>query len=1121
MKGDFTRDTFHPEKHFSRVLLQQGRVGLDADWNEQAEITTYRTETEALDVIGRAGAPMHDAGFAISIGTGGNFGIGAGRFYVDGILCKNEEQVSFDKQPYLPGTAVLTAGRYIVYLDVWERHLTALDDPDIREVALGGPDTATRGQTVWQVRTVPVAAQIGCPDASPEWDTAIAPSDGQLSARAQPDAQSDKPCIVPPGAGYRRLENQLYRVEIHRAGASWDQSLMGSNVKLASPATFKWSRDNGSIAARIASITGYTITLTTSRRDSALGFAPGQWIEVIDAGQELRGEPGPLVRITAVDDLMLTLDSSTVIGTWPSLLDMALLPKVRRWDSIGSLAATIPSTNDGFIPLEDGVEVKFEQGSHHTGDHWMFPARTDKGDVEWPQDSGTIPKPLPQPARGIIHHFCRLAIIDVANSGAVTVIEDCRRLFPPLTELEDACGCCTKTVGQTGEADYRLIQEAVDSLPSTGGQICVLAGNYAESVEITGKQNITIVGCDERSVLAAGPSKAQVIGPIIQIKDSSNVRLKNLLFVEQEHSAIQVLGSNYVAITECKILMVQPNSPQPAIFFQADDGLIERNLISIFELTSFPHSMFRMAAAAMPPAAAGSSQLAGSGHPASGIQLAGGCHRVRVVENVITNVKGQGITFGHLEVVPLSASSPATGTMPDAAAAKMVVGRWTDPDDKCVDCKAITNQAPIHSSKMAAQQTHEIISPLSLWDIHIERNRIEGAGLDGIGVIGFFDLGAVDEFVRVRGLTILGNEIADCLSLARAPIAADWVDWMGYGGIALADVSELVVHDNVIKGNGAQLDQPVCGIFVLHGDGIDIERNRILANGYQPQKLLQTPQTIPQPGRSGGIQIVYALAPVAVGASVGTPDSAGIIDWSVPVSEPTGFPAFKLHHNIVSAPVGPALSVVALGPVSVVGNQLTSGRVEPGRSRVFAPATVFIFNLGVSNEIYTQQNSLANMRAQPPAPVRGLDDRDVGRLSNGNILFTDNQCSLDLLEPGDKFLLTSLVLASLDDIGFLNNQCDCNLRSDDPPIITQAYLLSPSLRVIGNRFKESVFNAAYSAIVTGILNITAHNEATHCIQVNGLNQYMQDGPNIIFANSQCQPGIEDTWDRLIVLRNQI
>ena len=35
MKSDKSRDTFHPEKHFSSVRLQQGRVLTDADWNEQ------------------------------------------------------------------------------------------------------------------------------------------------------------------------------------------------------------------------------------------------------------------------------------------------------------------------------------------------------------------------------------------------------------------------------------------------------------------------------------------------------------------------------------------------------------------------------------------------------------------------------------------------------------------------------------------------------------------------------------------------------------------------------------------------------------------------------------------------------------------------------------------------------------------------------------------------------------------------------------------------------------------------------------------------------------------------------------------------------------------------------
>lgn len=38
MKGDFIRNTFDLLKHYSRVLMQQGRVRVDADWNEQNSI---------------------------------------------------------------------------------------------------------------------------------------------------------------------------------------------------------------------------------------------------------------------------------------------------------------------------------------------------------------------------------------------------------------------------------------------------------------------------------------------------------------------------------------------------------------------------------------------------------------------------------------------------------------------------------------------------------------------------------------------------------------------------------------------------------------------------------------------------------------------------------------------------------------------------------------------------------------------------------------------------------------------------------------------------------------------------------------------------------------------------
>ena len=67
MKADLTRDTFHPLKHFARVLTQQGRVQLDADMNEQAAILLRLLANSGgrSDWPGRRSMPK-ECGFAIT-----------------------------------------------------------------------------------------------------------------------------------------------------------------------------------------------------------------------------------------------------------------------------------------------------------------------------------------------------------------------------------------------------------------------------------------------------------------------------------------------------------------------------------------------------------------------------------------------------------------------------------------------------------------------------------------------------------------------------------------------------------------------------------------------------------------------------------------------------------------------------------------------------------------------------------------------------------------------------------------------------------------------------------------------------------------------------------------------
>ena len=72
MNGDITRSTFSPEKHYSGVRMQQGRVQLDSDWNEQVDVQLYRTETQSTDVIGPSGAPsVITMGVAVLLLAGG------------------------------------------------------------------------------------------------------------------------------------------------------------------------------------------------------------------------------------------------------------------------------------------------------------------------------------------------------------------------------------------------------------------------------------------------------------------------------------------------------------------------------------------------------------------------------------------------------------------------------------------------------------------------------------------------------------------------------------------------------------------------------------------------------------------------------------------------------------------------------------------------------------------------------------------------------------------------------------------------------------------------------------------------------------------------------------------
>ncbi|WP_328609102.1 DUF6519 domain-containing protein [Amycolatopsis sp. NBC_00345] len=471
MQADFSRGTFDPLKHFSAVLAQQGRVQLDADANEQAAILLHQLRTVVADLVGPAAAVAGPtAGFTIEpvLDSRTNkvldLTIAPGRFYVDGRLVENHrlaDAVTYWNQPdgYLDPDAdtLPETGPFVVYLRVWERLITALQDPAIREVALGdpGPDTAARAKTVWQVAWC-AGESVG--DFS-EFRQSLNPERGRLAARAKrPDDADADICHLPPEARFRGPENQLYRVEVHTGGLAWPGSgeVVTSRARRAGPtvelagATFKWSRENASVVFPVVSVSGATVTLATLGRDGKLDLDIGDHVELADDATASRTaddvpalqwpRPAPkLLTVVAIDpaDRLVTLDSEVDDRCGPGT-DPELHPLLRRWDhrssahyETGTRTAAadgaLPLVEDTWIDLEDGVQVLFEApprptlaepgpgGSYRRGDYWQIPARTITGDVEWPQDGGGPSAVVPH---GVGYHYAVLGI--VGADGQVT-----------------------------------------------------------------------------------------------------------------------------------------------------------------------------------------------------------------------------------------------------------------------------------------------------------------------------------------------------------------------------------------------------------------------------------------------------------------------------------------------------------------------------------------------------------------------------------------------------------------------------------------------------------------------------------------------------------------------------
>lgn len=407
MKGDFSNATFDPTKHYSSVRMQQGRVQLDSDWNQQMDIFAHRIQTETNDFIGGPGAPTGNPGYGITI-LNNAIKISQGRYYVNGLLCENETvNLDFLQQPDYPVVSFADAGvthdgTYLAYLDAWQRGIMAVDDPSLLEPALSGVDTTTRVQNIAQVKLL------------------YNPNNLQPQALLNTLTPISTGTLTPAVTTGATLQNQLYRVEVHQGGVD------GS-------ATFKWSRDNGAVAARIQAVDPNSNTITlygTTFNQQQNPFAVGQWVEISDKQLDLRAQPGTLAQITAVNQNQVVV---SVSGS-SNLSSFGDGSTLRLWDISDNTG--IPIIANTPISLENGLSIEFTSGQFNTGDYWLIPSRAANNTIEWPQNSGSFSALAP---KGIYHSYAPLATLTATNTSTNPVwgstIGGNRTFFDPLATI--------------------------------------------------------------------------------------------------------------------------------------------------------------------------------------------------------------------------------------------------------------------------------------------------------------------------------------------------------------------------------------------------------------------------------------------------------------------------------------------------------------------------------------------------------------------------------------------------------------------------------------------------------------------------------------------------------------
>jgi hypothetical protein len=594
MPSDRSRRTDDLRDGYKEVVLQQGRVILDRDFNALQGLTGDQIAADALDVVGPCGTP--DNGFEISLpqlsppgpplfsppdGLGPparedfDFLISPGTIYVGGeraflpgrqaghaITYSYYDQPDWIDPPDPVGFESPPGARELVYLELEEQEVSAVEDPDLLEVALGGPDTTQRMKLMRRVKREAVTS-ADCAGAWAEATAVWLQRDGlrldTRTMRLEPvarlqvgftqDVSVHDPCDPVATGGYLGADNQLIRVQISHTGTPGPG---GEAARLL------WSYDNASFLYRITSVTnGTMLTLAADppdafhipqsgqlvemlRTKAVLGKAPDETdpmgqrsiLRVVAAADgELRHLTKPYGSITPGDPtkyIVLDKPLDGVDGTDSTPLFLRVWQAELSFNPAGDTV----QLNDPATGASTGVQVTISLPAGEVatrGAFWLLAMRPSTPQAVYPERLLTDPQPPDGPRRWV----CPLAVIDW-QAGSVT---DCRCRFDNLVTLtKSPKSCCTVSVSPEELTATKTLQSIIDRAAGLAQvvTVCLSQGTYqlSQPLSLTSRHsNMIIEACGGAVIIeAANPDGQSFLDGLIILSEADNVTVRGLSF---------------------------------------------------------------------------------------------------------------------------------------------------------------------------------------------------------------------------------------------------------------------------------------------------------------------------------------------------------------------------------------------------------------------------------------------------------------------------------------------------------------------------------------------------------------------------------------------------------------